>query len=151
MSYIGRHGILLLLLTAASVSAAQDKGSPWSIKPKPPAGRWERPSFKGIELYSWRKGTSYRFSLLMGTNYVKSVEDVTKPAYTFGDLGELREALGWLAKGEHVFWSNRVQPSEGPHQAALGFPPPELVDEVSAWCTSCTPKPKKNRTSIISV
>lgn len=64
-------------------------------------------AFKGIELYSWLpRGTEWHFSLLVGTNRNKSIEEITDPTLAVAGVIELKAALAKLPKGEQIFWKN---------------------------------------------
>lgn len=95
------------------------------------AAREERPAMKGRELYSWQdEKNQWRFSLVLGTNRLKTVDEVqAKPL----DLAQLKKELSQLAKGEYVFWmvSSRRQTSEGQwQQVPMPFPPQEMSKEI---------------------
>ncbi|HEY9075237.1 MAG TPA: hypothetical protein VIO61_01750 [Anaerolineaceae bacterium] len=86
---------LLMLLFLAGCSTA---GTPT---------RSAQPAFKGIELYSWKpEGKDWQFSLLPGTNRLKSTEEVTASQATISGVTALKKHLASLAVGEQVFWHN---------------------------------------------
>ena len=69
--------------------------------------RSERQAFKGIELYSWKPdGKDWHFSLLPGTNRLKSDEEIKKSEKTIVGVEALKKQLAKMAKGESVFWRN---------------------------------------------
>ncbi len=95
------------------------------------AAREERPAAKGRELYSWQdEKNQWRFGLVLGTNRLKTVDEVqAKPL----DLAQLKKELAGLAKGEYVFWmaSSRRRTSEGQwQQVPMPFPPRETAKEI---------------------
>ncbi|MFN8613666.1 MAG: hypothetical protein U0931_39390 [Vulcanimicrobiota bacterium] len=65
------------------------------------AERASKPSFKGMELYSWQENGVWRYALLVGTNRNKSWPEVAAAGV---DESTLREHLARLAVGEMIFW-----------------------------------------------
>ena len=109
-------------LVAAAVLAS---GS--VLVPTPARGRdrLERPFFKGVEMYSWRSGQVWQFSLLVGTNRRKTRKEVEDPRATVAGVEALRARLAVLAPGEEVFWLAAPDgPSEYPSRTEVAV----LVD-----------------------
>jgi len=64
-------------------------------------------AFKGIELNSWKpQSKDWHFSLLIGTNRNKTIEEITEPKITIVGVADLKKRLSGLAKGENVYWQN---------------------------------------------
>ncbi len=85
------------------------------------------PAIKGVELYSWRtRDGTMRFSLLWGTNRLKTEAEVKSPTCALS-APQVKAALSRLAEGEHVFWIR--DPSECP---SCSLPGPEVVAELAA-------------------
>jgi len=63
-----------------------------------------QPSMKGYELYSWKLKGHWYYSLLPGTNRLKSYDEITAPGAVTRDAAGLRSALQKLPRGEEVFW-----------------------------------------------
>ena len=83
----------LIALAAAFSAAAADRAA--------------TPEFKGMELYSWKPaGKDWHFSLLIGTNRLKTDEEIRKPEQTIVGVKELKKRLAKLAEGENVAWRN---------------------------------------------
>ena len=82
-------------------------------------------SFKGVELYSWKdtRSAQWRFSLLQGTNRIKTLAEITNPASAIPDMVALKLRLASLAQGERVYWS--VSPQ---YYSELSFPDPRVVE-----------------------
>lgn len=59
---------------------------------------------KGYELYSWKIKSHWYYSLLPGTNRLKSNEEITAPSVVRRDAAGLRSALQKLPRGEEVLW-----------------------------------------------
>jgi len=67
--------------------------------------RLEKPAGKGVELYSWKATDgSMRYSLLWGTNRLKTGAEIKSAACAMADLAQVKAILSRLANGEHVFW-----------------------------------------------
>ncbi len=90
-----------------------------------PAEREAKPAFKGMELYSWRPtGQDWHFSLLLGTNRNKSIEEVMDPEVTIVGVAALKERLAYLTVGEWVTWG----------YLGLELFPQELVEDLQGYC-----------------
>ncbi len=84
-------------------------------------------SMKGYELYSRQVEDVWYFSLLPGTNRLKTYAEISSPEVQVRGLEALKLVLDRLAGGEQLFWSaGRVPNTE--------FPPADLVGEVQAHC-----------------
>lgn len=59
---------------------------------------------KGYELYSWKIKGHWYYSLLPGTNRLKSYEEITAPGVVRRDAAGLKAELQKLPRGEEVFW-----------------------------------------------
>ena len=100
-----------LLLSFAGISLADAK-------------REEKPSFKGVELYSWKShGSEWVFVMLDGTNRLKSTDEIKKAKNQIKDVDSLKKAFEKLAKNEQVFWSHMVDGFE--------FPPKAIKEEIA--------------------
>jgi hypothetical protein len=83
--------------------------------------------FKGMELYSWRPAAGiWHFSLLMGTNRTKTIEEITDHAVTIVGVEELKKRLSQLPGGENVFWLNYAKEPV----------PKKLVKDLTEYCKS---------------
>jgi hypothetical protein len=85
-------------------------------------------SMKGFELYSWQENSAWKFSILIGTNRNKKLEEIKAPEVTLHNLKELERALSDLAKGEYVTW---LKPSQLPE---LSLPPVATTEKIRRWC-----------------
>jgi hypothetical protein len=80
-------------------------------------------SMKGYELYSWRTdGGDWSFSLLIGTNRLKTKEEITAPNNRLSSVSALKEKLQQLPKGEEVIWQG------------MSFPEEAVVKVIQAYC-----------------
>jgi hypothetical protein len=84
-------------------------------------------SMKGYELYSWPSQGDWRFALLVGTNRLKTLDEVTSSDTAVRGVEALKRELARLPKGEPVFWSSW-------HVPGLTLPPDEIVDLVRGYC-----------------
>ena len=81
-----------------------------------PAGapRAQRPALKGMELYAWRtEAKAWRFALLVGTNRLKTEEEIRAAGAATPDLEALGQAISRLPRGELVILHN-LAPMELP-------------------------------------
>ena len=84
----------------------------------------DQKSFKGWELYSWKNRTSstWNFSLLRGTNRLKTETEIKSPEVT-KDINSIKAQLQNLTPHEHVSWS--IGEIDG-----LGYPAQDVVDDL---------------------
>lgn len=91
-----------------------------------------QPHMKGYELWSWQavgKGGDgdWYFSLLAGTNRLKTRGEITSRRTRLKGVGALRRALRGLPAGAEVFWSTRGIPR-------MRLPPREMIEELRDYC-----------------
>ena len=67
-------------------------------------GQTLQASMKGYELYSWKLKGHWYYSLLPGTNRLKTYEEITAPGIVKRDAAGLKAELQKLPRGEEVFW-----------------------------------------------
>jgi hypothetical protein len=82
-------------------------------------------SMKGYELYSWQKDRQWFFSILVGTNREKTLDEIQAPGVTLKGPDELSLTLGKIHSGQTIGWSTRQ---------GLGFPPQAIVRRVQKIC-----------------
>ncbi len=85
-------------------------------------------SMKGYELYSWQSDDVWYFSLLTGTNRMKTIDEIKDAAIRLDDLENLKAELDKLAVGEFVTWS-MIQ-----GDLSLALPPEEIVNDIRDYC-----------------
>jgi len=78
-------------------------------------------SMKGYELYSWQEGSQWKFSLLVGTNREKTLDEIQSADTVLEGVDALRSALQGLSSGQTITWS-----AKGP----LAFPPEDILKQV---------------------
>jgi hypothetical protein len=83
-------------------------------------------SMKGYELYSWEKDGEWYFSILVGTNREKTLDEIQSADATLQGVDELIAALKPIPAGLYITWS-AFDP--------LAFPPEDLIQQVAEFCT----------------
>lgn len=95
--------------------------SPTFAQPLP-----EPAPFKGMELYSWHdyaNGT-WRYSLLIGTNRNKKLEEIQDPEVVIPHVTQLKYRIENLPKNTQVFWFIDSR------EANLSYPSREVVEDL---------------------
>jgi hypothetical protein len=87
-------------------------------------------SMKGWELYSWQKPEGWYYALVVGTNRIKTFEEISANDVTVLGLEVLKAKLSQLVAGEEIYWSNRGVPN-------TQFPPEDVVNVVKTYCEAC--------------
>lgn len=82
-------------------------------------------SMKGYELYSWQDGDQWNFSLLVGTNREKTLEEIKAADTALRGVDALTSALEQMPTGQYITWSSRE---------TLSFPPDEVIEQVKQNC-----------------
>lgn len=82
-------------------------------------------SMKGYELYSWQAGGQWNFSILVGTNREKTLEEIKSAGVTLTGVEELVAALKRMPAGQYITWTSRE---------TLSFPPAEIIEQVEKLC-----------------
>jgi hypothetical protein len=85
-------------------------------------------SMKGYELYSWQVQGEWVFVLVVGTNRLKTYDEISAPEVGVKGLDAIKGELDLLPAGEYVFWTAGRVPN-------TVLPPSELVGEIVAYCT----------------
>lgn len=98
------------------------------------AGAFAQAPMKGMELYSWPTSRGWRFSLLPGTNRLKTQVEVTQNPL-FG-VKPLLAALEKLPPKTQVMWAapKDLQRRWGMGGTAFAFPPRAVIKQISAQC-----------------
>ena len=104
-------------------------------------------SMKGYELYSWydEEGGSWRYTLITGTNRLKTVEEITADKnqvtqsewvkITAGGTEALKALLKRLPPGTELFWLDDER-LEGAHEltANIALPEASVVETIENHC-----------------
>jgi hypothetical protein len=105
--------IPLGLLLSSCGTAIQPAATPWPE------------SMKGYELYSWRENDHWVFSLLVGTNREKTLDEIKSADTILPDTDALIATLDKIPSGQYVTWSSRE---------TLSFPPEDIIEQVEKTC-----------------
>ncbi len=84
---------------------------------------------KGWELYSWKAGEEWRFSLLWGTNRNKFCGEARNEAAAL-TLEQLEAKLEELEEGEYVTWLPGLRQGN----CELAYPPQDVMEQVRRFC-----------------
>jgi hypothetical protein len=109
--------LMLAILVGALLSGCGAASEP-TVTPFPE-------SMKGYELYSWQDGNQWNFSLLVGTNREKSLEEIKSAETVFSGVDALLSALEQMPVGQYITWSSRE---------TLSFPPDDIIEQVKQSC-----------------
>jgi hypothetical protein len=109
--------VLCAILLTLLASACQPKNP---LIPEPGVE-----SMKGYELYSWEKDGEWYFSILIGTNREKTLDEIQSADAVLLGVDELKAALESMPAGQYVTWS-APEP--------LAFPPEDLILQVQKVC-----------------
>ena len=107
--------VVVILLGCCQASLAQSREA------DPPH------SMKGYELYSWKFRGEWYFSLLVGTNRLKSRKEVTSLKVRVKGVEALKLRLNRLSRGEEVSWSEGLIPR-------MVLPSDNIIKEVETYC-----------------
>jgi hypothetical protein len=93
-------------------------------------------SMKGWELYSWPNGKKWNYSLLPGTNRLKSYEEVTRNKIIVTGIDSLKLLLAKLPENEEITWIGEgwLKQIWGGGYGDLCLPDTEIIDEIRAFC-----------------
>ena len=83
-------------------------------------------SMKGYELYSWEEGNQWNFSLLVGTNREKTLDEIKAAKTVLRGVDALTSALEQMPAGQYLTWSSRE---------TLSFPPDDIIEQIEKACT----------------
>lgn len=93
----------------------------------------EIPSFahlmKGWELYNWAEGNDWKFSILPGTNRLKTYQEVITNKTTAVGIDALKLLLDKFPKNEYITWIGKLQDDGG----TLSLPDQAAIDEIKNY------------------
>ena len=115
--------LILLVLIGVSLTGC---GSGETSGGKDPGVALEH-SMKGYELYSWETGGEWHFSLLVGTNRLKSTGEITSQTVSVRGVDAIIAELEKLPGGEEVFW--RWMEDKG-----LSLPAEPIIESIMESC-----------------
>ena len=82
-------------------------------------------SMKGYELYSWQEDGQWKFSVLVGTNREKSLDEIKSTDVALSGVDALTATLEKIPAGQYITWSARE---------TLSFPPDDIRSQVEQVC-----------------
>lgn len=82
-------------------------------------------SMKGYELYSWQDGGQWKFSVLVGTNREKTLEEIKSTDVVLPSVDALTSQLEKIPAGQYMTWSTKE---------TLSFPPDYVIKQVEQTC-----------------
>jgi 1-deoxy-D-xylulose 5-phosphate reductoisomerase len=82
-------------------------------------------SMKGYELYSWQENGQWKFSVLIGTNREKTLDEIKSADVVLAGVDALTSTLKKITAGQYITWSSRE---------TLSFPPDDIRSQVEQVC-----------------
>ena len=94
-------------------------------------------SMKGWELYSWPNVDDWNYSILIGTDRLKSYQEVTTNEIIVTGKDSLKMILDKFITNELIIWIGRHWLERCWHDDIndLTLPPQEILDEIKEYCT----------------
>jgi lysophospholipid acyltransferase (LPLAT)-like uncharacterized protein len=111
--------LAIILAVALAASARQPQGA-----------------MKGYELYSWKADGKWHYSLVVGTNRVKSYEEITSNKNVQVGDAAIRDELKKLTRGEQVFWMSDGPPGarKAAEWSSIKLPSRSRIKSLMAYC-----------------
>lgn len=104
-------------------------------------------SFKGYELYSWEEEGQWHFTLITGTNRIKTIEEITSKEDFISETGwvkiqvvgadVIKDVLSRLPEGESVFWCDELHIGQST-ETDLQLPPEQIADAIEEYAKQCS-------------
>src|SRR5262245_58053601 len=82
-------------------------------------------SMKGYELYSWQDGNQWKFSLLVGTNREKTLDEIKSAEVVLSSVDELQSKLEEIPANQYITWSSKE---------SLSFQPNAIIQQIEQIC-----------------
>ena len=115
-----------LALVLAALTACQ-AGRGAAVATPMTAGATATLAMKGYELYSWQAGGEWCFSLVLGTNRLKTYQEVKADTVAVKGLDSIQARLEQLPRGEQVFWVKQGVPG-------MSLPPDAIIEQIKQLC-----------------
>ena len=103
-------------------------------------------SMKGYELYSWSEDGQWHFTLITGTNRIKTIEEITSKEDFISETGwvkiqvvgadAIKDVLSRLPEGESVFWCDDLRIGQST-EMDLQLPPEQIADAIEEYAKQC--------------
>ncbi len=93
-------------------------------------------SMKGWELYSWPNGNNWNYSVMIGSNTLKSYNMVTENRVAVTGIDSLKKLLEMMPDGEEIAWIGESWLSQiwDDDYRNLMLPLEEIILEVNQFC-----------------
>lgn len=94
-------------------------------------------SMKGWELYSWPNGNDYNYSILTGTNRIKTYEEITSNEIVVFGKSSLKMLLDKFPADENIFWFGKkwIERSGNNNHGFFSMPDNETINEIKEYST----------------
>lgn len=130
--------IVLLLYTGCSKNEKEENSFPKSLLDTLNIPH----EMKGYEIYSWPEGNSWHFSVMVGTNRLKTYAEVTSvnPSavhlITVSGLDTLKLVLDRFPENEYItlIGQSWLQTTWGENYGNLQLPPQNYIEEINQLC-----------------
>lgn len=141
-----RRFLLAIIVFAASFTLNGCRNAERTSPPPDKVATSLPHSVKGYELYSWQVEDELYFTLITGTNRLKSYEEITSSEAVVNDDGwakitvqgveSIKATLGRLPEGEDVFWIGEkwLEQVGQTEMGDLALPSREIIDDLEAHC-----------------
>jgi hypothetical protein len=103
-------------------------------------------SMKGYELYSWSEDGQWHFTLITGTDRIKTIEEITSEGNFVSETGwvkiqvvgadAIKDVLSRLPEDESVFWCDELHIGQ-PTETDLQLPPGQIADAIEEYAKQC--------------
>ncbi len=111
---LARISLILLLFMTLSNQSVNAQGLKSELEHSAPK---QTRCFKGVELYHWQLDGKPVWTIMHGTNRLKTEQEIHNPKEAIKSFAELEKLLGKLAPGEYVFYTSGTRTSEKPAPA----------------------------------
>ena len=93
-------------------------------------------SMKGWELYSWPNGNDWNYSIVIGTNILKTYSTITENPIAVTGIDSLKKILQRMPQGEEIVWIGEDWLSQiwSDDYRDLMLPSEEIIYEVNKFC-----------------
>ena len=93
-------------------------------------------SASGWELYSWKIEDHWKYSFLIGTNRLKTYEEVTTSKIVVTGEEKLKEILKLFTEGEHITWIGQgwLKRCWQSNFKNLELPPEIILEDIKQYC-----------------
>jgi hypothetical protein len=101
-------------------------------------GQGAQSGMKGYELYSWNRDGDWYYSILSGTNRLKSYEEITSSSVALKGTKALKAGLKNLPRGGTLFWVSdenaSISSAHKREEFRFGLPSGKRVKRIKKIC-----------------